>query len=98
MRTFQPGTKVKVVAAPDKEGGKPTIKDGTVDEMISPGAARIKTGENQFAQASYSTGGEIGTFHLPHETKEAKDAPTAFTPGAPAQQGAAAAESRKSAV
>jgi hypothetical protein len=68
--------------------GKPT--KGVIDEVFSPGAARIQLGDKSTVQASYSSTGEEGTFHYPDETKAVKQSDTF---GKPLADPAAAAES-----
>src|SRR5438477_11624507 len=68
--------------------GKPV--KGTIDEVFSPGAARIQLGDKSSIQASYSSTGEEGTFHYPDESKAVKQSDTF---GKPPADPAAASES-----
>lgn len=78
MKPIAVNQAVNYVAAASTEGGKPSVKKGKISEILhqasagSPGVARIEFSANDQAIASYSDGGEIGSFHFPEETKEVK--------------------------
>lgn len=80
MKTFSPGQTVNYVAAPEKEGGKVTIKPAKIIDVISqpsedkPGAVRLdfsttKEGEGTHtAVANYSEDKTVeNTFHSADE-------------------------------
>lgn len=68
-RTLALNSEVKVVCAPEKEGGRKTTKTATVIEVVTPTSARVafdKEG-NHTALVTYSLGGEPNTFHYADE-------------------------------
>lgn len=77
MRTTTHNSEVFVILE-----GKPV--KGTVVEVFSPGAGRIQFGDGSTVQASYSIGGEEGSFHYPDETKAVKASDTFGEPPAAA--------------
>lgn len=67
MRTLAIGAKVNYVAHPKTDGGKTTIREGEIEQLIGPHTAIVRLGKKETANAHLSENGEAGSFHFPDQ-------------------------------